>query len=552
MKKMLTFMASILMLTSTSYASERPSDICPGQIISATCGNKTCDAWLGENESSCPNDCKPFKVKSYNSAHICNDVKEVITIESWDQARDIMLDRAGKNEKVRFIATRHSVSDSICNDGTVIETIKMNKIHGLETFNDEEVVLVDSGVMTWDLAEWLHERNRSYGLATVGYREATIGGTIINGSHGSSATSNAFMPSLVRWVEIIDGEGNYHQFDKATTEPAKWKSVTASLGMFGLVTRMKIAVQPQFNLDTQLTYGDESEFFDETGILDEVAHCDFVIVNWFAQTGKYMKTCGTRTFAQADSGADNKILDPYPFLPAGAGALIKPLWHQATCDADRSLQGVFESQKLLEFMLVPPLERKSWFFGLPERKSRVIGPVHRIATSKLSKDGEQTANLDFEIFVPHKHVQAALEEVNRIFERHNGSAWTVGVYLRFSQPDNNSLMSLGSTGGDFVEGETGMFVEFPVLKPAGFVEDGPWFAWYTTPYREAAEALITKFGGRPHAGKNNAELFRLANQSGVWEQNIEQYKAQLNAFPGANLFNNDFAKQIGVRPELSQ
>lgn len=160
--------------------------------------------------------------------------------------------------------------------------------------------------------------------------------------------------------------------------------------------------------------------------------------------------------------------------------------------------------------------------------------------------------LDFEIFIPHKHVQAALKEVNDIFERYNASAWTVGVYLRFSTPDDNSYMSLGSTGGDFVKGETGMFIEFPVLKPAGFNEDGDWFAWYAEPYQEAVKALITKFGGRPHAGKNNGDVFRLADENKVWGQNKEIFKAQLNAFPGANLFNNNFAKQMGIRPEMSQ
>lgn len=550
MKKLPSLLMGLLLSTGVSYAADRPSGACPGQLYSATCGNKTCDLWLGENKTTCPNDCSDAKVKSYNSLHLCEDVKEVVTIDSWDQARDIMLDRSSKGEKVRIIATRHSVSDTICNDGTVIETIKMNKIHGLETFKGEEVVLVDSGVMTWDLAEWLHERDRTYGLATVGYREATIGGTIINGSHGSSATSNAFMPSLVRWVEIIDGQGNYHEYDKATTPEEKWRSVTASLGMFGLVTRMRIAVEPQYNLDTQISFGKESEFFDETGILDEVAGCDLVIINWFAQNGDYMKTCGVRSYQRADNGADNKILDPYPFLPKGAGALIKPLWQQAACDADRSLQGIFESQKLLELIFLSPLQKSGWF-NLPIRSKRVIGPSHRMATSFLSKEGDSVATLDFEIFIPHKNVQAALAEVNEILERYNASAWTVGVYLRFSKPDDNSYMATGSTGGDFVKGETGMFIEFPILKPAGFTEDGDWYAWYIEPYREAVKALITKHGGRPHAGKNNADIFRMSNQANSWGDNHEKFKAQLNAFPGANLFNNNFAKQIGIRPEIS-
>lgn len=542
MKRTLSVIA--LALTSlTAGAVERPSGTCPGGLIAATCGNSTCDVWLGENAQSCPNDCLESKVKSYNSTNICTEVKQVVDVESWDHAKDVILASAAKGEKVRVIATRHSVSDSICSDGTVIKTVNMNKIHGLETLHGEDVVLVDSGVMTWELSEWLHERNKTIGVVTVGYREATIGGTIINGSHGSSATENVFMPSLLRWVEILDGEGNYHTYDKATTDPKVWRSLSANLGMFGLVTRMKVAVEPQFNLDTKITFGKESEFFDDTGILDEVANCDFVIVNWFAQSGQYMKTCGVRSSRYADRNADNKIIDPYPSAPEGFGALVKPIWHAAICDADRSAQGFLERQKVFEFKVMPPLQKQGWL--LPIRSTEVVGPSHRMATSKLSKDGDKVANLDFEIFVPQQHVQAAMEEIDAIFEKYNASAFTVGIYLRFSKTDPSSYLSIGAEGGPFKVGETGMFVEFPVVKPAGFY--GDWMEWYTTPYREAANALITKFGGRPHAGKNDARIFGVAREHQAWGNNLTEYKSVLNQFPASPLFSNKFAQQMGIR-----
>ena len=201
------FLALFGMLLATPAAAQsRPSGICPGLLLAYSCGNKTCEPGLSENASNCPQDCLAAPLKSYNNLKACTDVDLVRNASSPAQVQQFVNEAIAGGQKVKVTGNRHSISDVICTSGVVIKSSAAT-IHSTGTFEGEDTVLVDAGVKTGDLAEWLHARNKSLGYALMGFRLPTVGGAVATGSHGSSPKWDAVLASRVRWIELVDSRG---------------------------------------------------------------------------------------------------------------------------------------------------------------------------------------------------------------------------------------------------------------------------------------------------------------------------------------------------------
>ena len=157
-----------------------------------------------------------------------------------------------------------------------------------------------------DLAEWLHARGKSLGYALMGFRLPTIGGAVATGSHGSSPKWDAVLASRVRWIELVDSAGNLRTFSKGTTPETQWRALTANAGMLGMVTRLRLAIEPQFELRVQVTYHDEGALFeraarsrrsraatsaDQLVPAHEEVHADLRHGHHFVGDGRRARTC---------------------------------------------------------------------------------------------------------------------------------------------------------------------------------------------------------------------------------------------------------------------
>jgi FAD/FMN-containing dehydrogenase len=375
----------------------------------------------------------------------------------------------------------------------------------------------------------------------MGFRLPTVGGAVATGSHGSSPKWDAVLASRVRWLELVDPAGNLRTFSKGTTPAAQWRALTVNAGLLGMVTRLRLAIEPQFRLRVVVSYHDEASLFGSGGALAQVASCDFGQINWFPRTGKYMKTCGTVTTSGANAGAENVLLNPAPGLD-GAVGIVRNAWQSAACD--RGSAAIVEGIQYSNLVTSPPFQKDGWCCGVKVRSTDLVGHSHRMLSSAFSVNGDQIANVDWEIAVPQQLAPGALAAVRDILARHGASVWEVGVFLRFTKVASSSWLANAAEGGSFRLGDTAMYIEMPVIEPVAFPAD--WMAWYEAPYKEVAETLVRDYDGRIHLGKNKRSLFQLERTEGTYGTNVTNFNSALSTLGIGSRFENGFAADLGV------
>jgi len=529
-----------LALAAPAGAQSKPSGICPGLLLAYSCGNKTCEPGLSENGGNCPQDCLAAPLKSYNNLKACTDVDVVRTATSTAQIQQYVGEAAAAGQKVKVSGNRHSISDAICTSGVVIKPSQAT-IYGTETFEGEEVVRVDAGVKTGDLAEWLHSRGKSLGYALMGFRLPTVAGAVATGSHGSSPRFDSLLASRVRWVQLVDSSGALRSFSKATTPETTWRALTANAGMLGVVTQLRLAIQPQFNLRVKVTYNDESSLFASGGALAQMGACDYGTINWFPRTKKWVKTCGTVTTAAPAAGAENVMLNPAPGVD-GAVGIVRNAWQSASCD--RGFAVTVEGIQYSNMQLSPPFQKNGLCCGVKVRSTDLVGYSHRMISSGFSSSGDQIANVDWEVVVPQQYAEQALRDVRDILARHNASVWEIGIFLRFTKVATSSWLANAAEGGSFRAGDTAMYIEMPVIEPIDF--SSAWMAWYEAPYKEVVEKLVRDYDGRVHLGKNKKWLFELERTEGTYGANVARFNEAIRALGVSGRFDNGFAADLGV------
>jgi FAD/FMN-containing dehydrogenase len=375
----------------------------------------------------------------------------------------------------------------------------------------------------------------------MGFRLPTVAGAVATGSHGSAPRHDAVLASRVRWIELVDGNGALRSFSKSTTPDTEWRALTANAGMLGMVTRLRLRIDPQFRLRVRVTYHDESSLFGPGGALAQMSACDYGTINWFPRTKKWVKTCGTATTTAANAGAENVMLNPAPGFE-GAIGIVRNAWQSAACD--RGFAVTVEGTQYSNMFLSPPFQKDGLCCGAKLRSTDLVGHSHRMISSGFASNGDQIANVDWEVVVPQPYAEAALRDVRDILARHNASVWEIGVFLRFTRVAASSWLANAAEGGSFRSGDTALYIEMPVIEPIDF--SSAWMAWYEAPYREVVEKLVRDHDGRVHLGKNKKWLFQLERTEGTYGSNVTRFNEALVSLGAGNRFQNDFAADLGI------
>ncbi|GAA4651227.1 hypothetical protein GCM10023116_35100 [Kistimonas scapharcae] len=517
-----------------------PGLICPGTSIVFSCGNRRCDTGLGETVETCPEDCVSAKVESYNRQTMCRKVQHVYRPTTVSAAQDAIREAVQNSQRIKVVGQAHSASDTICTYGVVVSTENLRQIIGIETYEGQETVLLEAGVKLHELTEWLHERDRSIGFALMGFNGVSIAGAVATGSHGSSPKHDAIISSKVVAMEVIGPDGELREYSKASTDPNTWKAMTASLGLLGMTARMRLAVEPQFNLDVEVSYHDEATLFEQDGVFNQVADCDWGQLNWFPGNGTFMRSCGRITDKPAEAGAHNSLLQPN--VTAAELPAAKLTMQLAACD--RNYAKKVEKTRLDLFRTQPPFKKNHPLFGTSQNVHEAIGPSHRMQSSYLTAVQDGLFQMDWEIVVPVSRVDEAMRAVKTHLNSHNISVPLIGVFIRFAQARSDSLLAHTVTGGEFGEGETVVFIEIPIFMPSAFPPAEN--AWYQYPYQEFTRLLVEDFGGRAHWGKNRGWVFDLQNDQGKYGDLKTRFIGVVEQFDPFGVFANDFGRQLGV------
>ncbi|MDP2575867.1 D-arabinono-1,4-lactone oxidase [Vibrio penaeicida] len=542
----------------------------PGVSLMATCSDLICNG--NETAESCPSDCGEYAQASFNFMVLCDEssLQSVYHPTSVEEIQSIvaLAKRNGIRIKVSSGQTKNNTAGSasgiICTDGI---TMIMNKFDhsqaelgmALEMFEGIEVVNVASGTNLHELGEWLYERGKGLGYVHLGWRHASVAGAIGTSAHGSSPINRNILSHSVVSMDIVGADGKLKTYSRGTTgetDPDLWKSLLTHMGYFGIITRLKLEVQPATNTHVKITFHDEKELFEENkkgSVIADIKECDYGQYNWFPSLKQYLRTCGKTTTLEAEKNANNRLI--FPYVDTSALSIEETMQAFQIGGAEPSID-THQSMAYLRktgWHITPPLVKT--VNGELRYTTNAVGPTHRITSSKLIDNvGREMRQMDWEVAVPEENAQAAIEDIRKWANGLNNANRNmpvplIGIFLRFSKIEDAALMAYTGAGNGFTNGTTAMHIEFPIFVPAGLPPED--FNQYMSPYEEAMNMLVTKYGARAHWGKNthsnNSWIFELQRDNKSYGDYLNRYSEKIGQVDPNGMFANKFAKSIGIK-----
>ena len=539
---------------------------CPGIKVIETCGDNVCNGI--ETPGNCPSDCTSYKAASFNYQVLCDEIQNVYHPQTVAEIQQIVANAAANHQHVKVIGgagphgTTGSASEVVCTDGVMISMEKMNETNpnlpiDLETFEGQEVVNVPGGTDLNNLGEWLYARGRGLGYVHLGWRDPSVAGALGTSAHGSSPKHSNVLSQRVVGMDVVSADGVLHSYSAGTTgvsDPDLWKAMTTHLGFMGVITQVKLRVQPAVNVQVRVTFHDEDELLNAPGgTFAEISKCDYGQYNWFPSLHKVMKTCGLETTAPADTGANNALLFPYVDTSQFSVQETVQSYQLGACHPDDNFIKLTEELRYDGWLLTPPLTKI--VNGEKRYSSNVIGPLNRVSSSALIDVGRQVFQMDWEVAVPAQNLEAAMQYVNNFTHGMNSKNRQVGVpmigiFVRYAKSENNTLMAYTGTGGPFQDGTQAVHIEMPIWVPIGMTPQR--FQEYMGPYEEAMRTLITQYGARGHWGKNmhtnDPWLFELEKNIGSYDYDnrLQRFRQKVAQVDPNGMFANRFAKVLGI------
>ncbi|MFT6915363.1 MAG: FAD/FMN-containing dehydrogenase [Motiliproteus sp.] len=155
----------------------------------------------------------------------------------------IVRDAAVNKQKIRVVGAGHSWSPLAPSKNIMLSLNNLNKIW---ISDDPLIVNVEPGATIDELATFF-KKNAICVPSNVGHGvgEATCGGVISTGCHGSGITMKSISDYAVAF-EIITAQGDIRHVDKS--EPELLNAVRLSLGLFGIISKISFEVIPAFNV----------------------------------------------------------------------------------------------------------------------------------------------------------------------------------------------------------------------------------------------------------------------------------------------------------------
>lgn len=147
---------------------------------------------------------------------------------------------------LRAVATGHSWSAIAATDEILVDITALNRV--TLDLNDPTAprVTMECGATVQEVNHVLEAAG--YALpCNVVLESVRFGGLIATGSHGSG-WNNHTLSDLVHAIEIIDASGTLRRFETGIDSEEVMNAARLHLGMFGLIYRMTLNVQPTWNV----------------------------------------------------------------------------------------------------------------------------------------------------------------------------------------------------------------------------------------------------------------------------------------------------------------
>jgi alditol oxidase len=143
--------------------------------------------------------------------------------------------------KIRAIGARHSFNAIADSPGDQVDLTGIDPDIVID--RERMTVTVGAGISYGDLSSFLHQQGFAlHNLASL--PQITVAGAIATATHGSGDTNKA-LSSAVVGLELVVSDGSLQRVELGEVD---FEGMVVSLGAFGIVTRVTLAIEPSFDI----------------------------------------------------------------------------------------------------------------------------------------------------------------------------------------------------------------------------------------------------------------------------------------------------------------
>ncbi|KKZ63304.1 hypothetical protein EMCG_00287 [[Emmonsia] crescens] len=484
----------------------------------------------------------PYNTFDGPGSPACNDVVAVHDATSVDDIQCLVRDGIQAGRKIRASGKGHMWYDTMCSDDPDTEIIRTENVNKIYDFDLEAgTIMIEAGVTFLQLAEYLHERGASAGYTLVNWN-ITLAGCVAMGAHRSSLKEDSMVAAGVLSLDIIDGNGELRHVERDENDDT-WLAASTSLGLLGIIVRMKFKIYPDFKVYADQKTLDEHEVLngDIYSMISPYAIANF----WW---WPYKKKFHWRYYdvVPTDASPQEGFQNTFSVSKFDAQA-IKGLWENGRV--------IPLSNKIAEDILFGQWSKPN-FREKSTNKAITKWPVHGwnydVLIGGLYPDQKPVWEYGLrghtlELAFPMTYANAMLKRVRELFdaEAKDGepmtSTYRSGINIKFGRPYFDLLGQVTYNTADGADWSKGAIMfDFPSYRPRG---DGD---RYNEPfYAYLAHVLIEEFPCRPHWTKNTREVFKMAAKN-IDPNHIARFKAVREKFDPNGVFRSVVGEAIGV------
>ncbi|KAF8526103.1 FAD/FMN-containing dehydrogenase, partial [Gautieria morchelliformis] len=485
----------------------------------------------------------------------CHEVSQVYSPGTVEDIVTLVKDASFKGTPVRASGRGHMWYDTLCSDDpntVIIRTDGVNKISDLVLKDGAGSVVVEAGVTFMQLAHWLHARGASMGYTLVNWN-ITIAGAIAMGAHRSSLSQESQVSAAALALDIINGKGELIHLDKDQSNDT-WLAASTSLGLLGIIARVKFAVVADFKVYANQTILDEDEVL-ETDIYAQIS--PYVTANYWARSFPY-------TFIQWWPGLRKFHLRTYNPVPIETrGNAFQSTFSVSALEGKTALSLLNAGQN----MSGPNFVSEEIFYRLwnaPNFRDKttnfplftwpVYGWAYDVLIGGLYPGQRPEWDYDLhgqtlELAVPVTQANALLKRVRELFDQAAAegkpvtSTYRSGINIKFGKAFDSFLGQtnerVGNKTADWSKGA--LMFDFPSFQPTL----GDHHRYNEEFYLNLATTLINEFPARPHWTKNTREVFTKAVKN-LEQDSLVRFARVREQFDPQNLFKSIVGEIIGV------
>jgi FAD/FMN-containing dehydrogenase len=165
--------------------------------------------------------------------------------QSEEEAKDIVGDILANGQKIRVVGAGHSSSPLVVTDNALLSLSNFKSVEGIDRLNS--TAWIGSGLTVKEGGSKLLEHHLS--LHNTGDVDIQcIAGAISTGTHGTGINLK-ILSSMLVGCRMICSDGQVREFTEEKDGRDFFNALRVSLGSFGIMTKMKLRLQPAFKLE---------------------------------------------------------------------------------------------------------------------------------------------------------------------------------------------------------------------------------------------------------------------------------------------------------------